>query len=222
MWLGPAPKRPFNLNRFHYNFRWWFDYAGGAMTDWGVHLLDFALHAMNADMPESISPGGGIYYHDSGAIETPDIQQAMYNYSKHSMLWECGLNPGIGPYQRGHGVAFIGQKGTLVVDRNGWETIPDFNARERKPFFEGEKHSGYGDGLDEHVQNFLNCIREGGKLNAPVEIGAKTAIVSEMGNISYRLGSRIHWDSKKNQFLEDEANQLASLKYNENWKLPKV
>ncbi len=222
MWLGPAPKRPFNLNRFHYNFRWWFDYAGGAMTDWGVHLLDFALYAMNADMPDSISPGGGIYYHEPGAIETPDIQQALYNYPKHSMVWECGLNPGIGPYRRGHGVAFIGNKGTLVVDRGGWETIPDNNASERKPFFEGEKQKNYGDGLDEHIQNFLKCIREGGDLNAPVEVGAKTAIIAEMGNIAYRLGKRIHWDALQNRFVEGDANHLVKLKYNDTWKLPVV
>lgn len=222
MWLGPAPKRPFNLNRFHYNFRWWWDYAGGAMTDWGVHLLDFALHAMDADMPESISPGGGIYYHESGAMETPDIQQALYNYPKHSMVWECGLNPGIGPYGKGHGVAFVGQKGTLVVDRNGWETMPDTNNTEKKPFFEGKKQPNYGDGLDEHVKNFLECIRKGGTLNTPVEIGTKTAIVSEMGNIAYRAGQRIHWDNSTKSFREEIASSMMKLNYNENWKLPKI
>ena len=222
MWLGPAPKRPFNLNRFHYNFRWWWDYAGGAMTDWGVHLLDFALHAMDADMPESISPGGGIYYHEPGAMETPDIQQALYNYPKHSMVWECGLNPGIGPYGKGHGVAFVGQKGTLVVDRSGWETMPDANSAEKKPFFEGKKQPNYGDGLDEHVRNFLECIRKGGTLNTPVEIGAKTAIVSEMGNIAYRAGQRIHWDNSTKSFSEEIANSMMKLNYNENWKLPKI
>ncbi len=222
MWLGPAPKRPFNLNRFHYNFRWWWDYAGGAMTDWGVHLLDFALFAMNADMPESISPGGGIYYHEPGAMETPDIQQALYNYPKHTMVWECGLNPGIGPYGKGHGVAFVGQKGTLVVDRSGWETMPDTNSAEKKPYFEGKQQKNYGDGLDEHVKNFLECIRKGGNLNTPVEIGAKTAIVSEMGNIAYRAGQRIHWDDSAKGFKEEVANSMMKLNYNENWKLPKV
>ena len=222
MWLGPAPKRPFNLNRFHYNFRWWWDYAGGAMTDWGVHLLDFALYAMDADMPEFISPGGGIFYHEPGAMETPDIQQALYNYPKHSMVWECGLNPGIGPYGKGHGVAFVGQKGTLVVDRNGWETMPDTNNAEKKPFFEGKKQPNYGDGLDEHVKNFLECIRKGGSLNTPVEIGAKTAIVSEMGNIAYRAGQRIHWDNSTKSFREEIANSMMKLNYNENWKLPKI
>ena len=222
MWLGPAPKRPFNLNRFHYNFRWWWDYAGGAMTDWGVHLLDFALYAMDAGMPESISPGGGIFYHEAGAIETPDIQQAIYNYPKHTMIWECGLNPGIGPYQRGHGVAYVGQKGTLVVSRNGYELIPDYSSKQKGPFFEGRSQENYGDGLDEHVQNFLKCIREGGQVNAPVEVGAKTAIVSEMGNIAYRVGQRIHWDEANKSFKEDAANELSRLNYNPNWPLPTV
>ncbi len=222
MWLGPAPKRAFNMNRFHYNFRWWWDYAGGAMTDWGVHLLDFALYAMDAGMPTSISPGGGIYYHEKGAIETPDIQQAIYSYPKHTMIWECGLNPGIGPYQRGHGVAYIGQKGTLVVTRGGYELIPDNSNELKGPFFEARKQKNYGDGLDEHVENLLSCIREGGKLNTPVEIGAKTAIVSEMGNIAYRSGQMIHWDDSKKSFTEDIANDLSKLNYNPDWKLPKV
>jgi predicted dehydrogenase len=221
MWLGPAPKRPFNENRFHYKHRWWWDYAGGAMTDWGVHLLDFAMYSMDADMPESISPGGGIFYHEKGVIETPDIQQALYNYPKHSMIWECGLNPGMGPYGKGHGVAFVGNKGTLVVNRSGWETMSE-NNKERKPYFEGKQQKEYGDGLDEHVQNFLKCIREGGTVNATVEIGAKTAIVSEMGNIAYRVGQRIHWNDTTKSFDEEEASKLMKLSYRENWKLPVV
>lgn len=222
MWLGPAPKRPFNLNRFHYNFRWWYDYAGGAMTDWGVHLLDFALYGMKAGMPETISPGGGIFYHEKGAIETPDIQQAIYNYPKHTMIWECGLNPGMGPYGKKHGVAFIGQKGTLVVDRGGYQVISDRNDAEKKNFFENITQRNYGDGLDEHVQNFLKCIREGGTPNASTEIGAKTAIVSEMGNIAYRVGTRIHWDDNAKAFKEDDASKLMKLSYREKWPLPKV
>ncbi|SHE76053.1 Predicted dehydrogenase [Mariniphaga anaerophila] len=222
MWLGPAPKRPFNPNRFHYNFRWWWDYAGGAMTDWGVHLLDFAMYAMDADMPQKIAPGGGIFYHEPGAIETPDIQQAIYGYPKHTMIWECGLNPGMGPYRKGHGVAFVGQKGTLVVDRSGYELIPDRSDAKKGPFFEGSKQANYGDGLDEHVQNFLKCIREGGTPNASVEIGAKTAIVSEMGNIAYRVGEVIHWDNENKKFKEAAADNLTRLNYNEKWKLPVV
>ncbi len=220
MWLGPAPKRPFNLNRFHYNHRWWYDYAGGAMTDWGVHLLDFAMYAMDAGMPESISPGGGIFYHEEGAIETPDIQQALYKYPKHIMMWECGLNPGIGPYQRAHGVAFVGQKGTLVVSRGGYEIIPDRIGK--GPAFEGKKQKEYGDGLDQHVENMLSCIRQGGSLNAPVEVGAKVAIVSEMGNMAYRANQRLHWNDSTQSFNEDIGNQLSKVSYRGQWQLPKV
>lgn len=222
MWLGPAPNRPFNMNRFHYNHRWWYDYAGGAMTDWGVHLLDFAMYAMDADMPASITPGGGMYYHEKGAIETPDIQQAIYAYPKHTMIWESGLNPGIGLYNRGHGVAYIGKKGTLVVSRSGWELIPDNSSKKKGPFFEAKTQKAYGDGLNEHIENLLSCIRQGGKLNGAVEIGAKVAIVSEMGNIAYRLGQRIHWDDSIKSFKEDNANDMVKLKYRNNWQLPKV
>ncbi len=93
---------------------------------------------------------------------------------------------------------------------------------EKGPFFEGKKQKNYGDGLDEHVQNFLQCIREGGKVNTPVEVGAKVAIVSEMGNIAYRTGKRIHWDDSANKFLEDDASKLMNLEYRNPWKLPKV
>ncbi|WP_297089591.1 Gfo/Idh/MocA family oxidoreductase [uncultured Draconibacterium sp.] len=222
MWLGPAPKRAFNWNRFHYNHRWWYDYAGGAMTDWGVHLLDFAMFAMDAGMPESITPGGGIFYHEEGAIETPDIQQAIYKYPKHVMIWECGLNPGIGPYQRGHGVAFVGQKGTLVLSRSGYEILPDNSSELKGPFFEAKVQKAYGDGLNEHIDNMLSCIRKGGSLNAPVEVGAQTAIVSEMGNMAYRVGQRINWNNATQSFNEQVANDLIRLNYNPNWQLPKV
>jgi len=177
---------------------------------------------MDAGMPESISPGGGIYYHEKGAIETPDIQQALYGYPKHTMIWECGLNPGIGPYLRGHGVAFIGSKGTLVVDRNGWETIPDRSNEKKGPYFEGVKQRNYGDGLNEHVENFLKCIREGGTPNASVEVGAKTAIVSEMGNIAWRSGKIIHWNDTDKKFMEEDANKMTRVSYRDQWQLPKV
>lgn len=210
------------MNRFHYNFRWWYDYAGGAMTDWGVHLLDFALYGMDAGNPQTISPGGGIYFNKPGAIETPDIQQALYGYPDKTIIWECGLNPGIGPYGQGHGVAFIGEKGTLVVTRQGYQVMPDYNNDKREPFFEGIKQKNYGDGLNEHVENFLQCIREGGTPNASVHIGAKVAIVAEMGNIAYRTKKVIHWDDVNKKFEEPEADKLRTVSHRSPWQLPKV
>ena len=219
MWLGPAPKRPFNKNRFHYDFRWFWDYAGGAMTDWGVHLLDFAVYGMNAGYPDSVSPGGGCFL-NKGVIETPDIQQALYNYPTHTMIWECGLIPRMGPYGMHHGVSFTGTKGTLIVSRDGWQVNAEVSNKDGKKYIEDVPHQPAIGGLKDHVQNFLNAIRKGEKLNAPVEVGALTAIISEMGNIAYRAGSLIHWDVQKLQFREEAANNLAKLTYREPWKLP--
>ena len=78
MWLGPAPKRPFNPNRFHFDFRWFWDYAGGLMTDWGVHLIDYGLHGMDVDTPRSVTSVGGAFGYANDASETPDTQQALY------------------------------------------------------------------------------------------------------------------------------------------------
>ena len=78
MWLGPATNRPFNRNRFHFTFRWFWDYAGGLMTDWGVHLLDFALFGMDVTAPKSIMAMGGKYGYPDDACETPDSLQTLY------------------------------------------------------------------------------------------------------------------------------------------------
>jgi predicted dehydrogenase len=223
MWLGPAPDRKFNKNRFHYNFRWYWDYAGGAMTDWGVHLLDFALYGMNAGYPEKIAPGGGLYHHEKGSIDTPDIEQAIYTFPNHTMIWECGLMPGVGPFGLSHGVAFTGTKGTLIVSRKGWQVIPEAaKGRGKKAIKAVPLQPSIGEGLDNHVRNFLKCIRKGGTPNASVEVGAKTAIVSEMGNIAYRVGETIHWDNDKREFKEEAANKLAKVAYRDKWKLPKL
>ena len=88
MWLGPAPKRPFNPNRFHFNFRWFWDYAGGLMTDWGVHEIDIALYAMNAKAPISVMASGGKFAYPDDASETPDSLQAVFQYDGFNMLWE--------------------------------------------------------------------------------------------------------------------------------------
>ena len=86
MWLGPAPKRPFNIYRFHYNFRFFWDYAGGLMSDWGVHLLDYALEGMGADLPSRVFSGGGKFAYPDDAMETPDTLMATYAYKDFNII----------------------------------------------------------------------------------------------------------------------------------------
>ena len=100
MWLGPSPKRPFNPNRFHFNFRWFWDYAGGLMTDWGVHEIDIALLAMNASAPKSVMASGGKFAYPDDASETPDTLQAVFEYDGFNMLWEHATGIDGGHYGR--------------------------------------------------------------------------------------------------------------------------
>ena len=125
LWLGPAPKRPFNKNRFHFNFRWYYDYSGGLMTDWGAHMIDIANWGMNVTAPKAAVAVGGKFGFPDDAEETPDTQQTLWEFDGFSMIWEHATAIGQGPYMRDHGVAFHGNNGVLVVDRGGWEVLAE-------------------------------------------------------------------------------------------------
>ena len=101
-WLGPAPGRPFNRNRFHFTFRWFWDYAGGMMTDWGVHIVDYALFGMKQYAPRSVMSLGGKFAYPDDACETPDTQQAIYEFDGFTMLWDHGIGIDGGYYGRSH------------------------------------------------------------------------------------------------------------------------
>ena len=221
-WLGPAPKRPFNKNRFHFTFRWFWDYAGGLMTDWGVHLIDFAMFGMKVSAPKSVMAMGGKLAYPDDACETPDTMQAIYDFEDFTMLWDHGIGINAGYYGRRHGVAFVGENGTLVVDRLGWEVIPEGKnepAMERVGLTPGD-----GKGLSNHMDNFIDCIkRPRKKLNANIQIGANIARVSHLGNLALKTGRRLYWDNENRVLLNDpEANKMLVPSYRAPWELPKI
>jgi len=229
MWLGPAARRPFNANRFHFNFRWFWDYAGGLMTDWGVHLIDYALYGMKAGRPKSVMALGGKFAYPDDASETPDTLQTVFEYDDYSILWEHATGIDGGNYGRNHGIAFIGNNGTLVVDRSGWEVIPEgeFNGwgEEKTPKMEAlSKGTGGVSGLDLHTANFIEAVksRDTSILTAPIKVGYDAALVSHMGNVAFKTGNRIYWDVEANQFKEEEANQYLKANYQNGWKLPTI
>jgi predicted dehydrogenase len=220
-WLGPAPKRPFNRYRFHFNFRWFWDYAGGLMTDWGVHLLDYALFGMDRYVPRSVLSGGGKYAYPDDARETPDTQYAVYDFDDFGLVWESAVGISGGSYGREHGVAFLGENGTLVVDRKGWEVIPEVKEgkalMEAVPFTEPAE----GGGLTKHVKNFLDCMRSREKPNADISIGAHIARFAHLGNIALRTGRKLNWDHEKQMFIGDgQANEMVKASYRSPWKIP--
>ena len=226
MWLGPAPIREFNPNRFHFNFRWFWDYAGGLMTDWGVHLIDYALYGMQASNPKTVMASGGKFAYADDASETPDTLQTVYEFDGFNLLWEHATGIDGGNYGRNHGIAFIGNNGTLVLDRGGWEVIPEeeFQGWGEKGIPKMEAvplQSSKGSGLDLHTANFIEAVRNRNPkiLNAPIEVGFNAARVSHMGNIAYKCGRKLAWDAEKGRFEDEEAHQLTRAKYHNGWEL---
>jgi predicted dehydrogenase len=224
-WLGPAPKRPFNPNRFHGSFRYFWDYAGGLMTDWGVHMIDMVLAAMDLTLPDSVAATGGKYGYPDSAAETPDSLQVIFDYAGFSMLWEQSLGTGRGPFNRtpgNPGVAFTCNNGTLVIDRDSWEVVPEIEngkyLTEAMPL-----QSNRSNGLDHHTANWLECIKSRKQPNCTIEMGRNTAINAQLGNIAYRSGSKIYCDKNTGAITNDaKAYQFAKAKYRAPWKLPKV
>lgn len=222
MWLGPAPGRPFNRNRFHFTFRWFWDYAGGLMTDWGVHLLDYALFGMDVNTPKSIVATGGKYGYPDDACETPDTLQAIYEFDGFNIMWDHAIGIDDGGYGRGHGLGFVGENGTLVINRQGWEVIPEnvnnVPRMEAVPLIKGMD----GEGLRNHIKNFLDCIQSrNSETNASVETGAHIATFAHLGNIAYRSGKKLEWDGMR--ITNDvSVNAYLTPNYRKPWKLPVI
>lgn len=228
MWLGPAPKHPFNKNRFHFNFRWYWDYAGGLMTDWGAHMIDIANWGMGIKAPSSAMSVGGKFGFPDDAEETPDTQQVLWEFPGFTMVWEHATAIGRGPEQRDHGVAFHGNNGVLVVDRGGWEVYPETeraSAKKRKDYRAAGVPRQGNNGEDYHglhVKNFLDCVKSRNRPNSDVEIGHNSMIACHLGNIAYRLKRQVKWDVDGERMVNDaEAQKFVAYKYRAPWELPK-
>lgn len=228
-WLGPAPKKPFNPNRFHFEFRWFWDYAGGLMTDWGVHEIDIALEGLGLKAPKSVMASGGKFGYPDSDGQTPDTLQAVYEFDSCNILWEHILGISGGPYGRAEGIAFIGNNATLVIDRNNWSLLPESEkAADGLLHYKAEKLPDQvrptgTEYVDLHAKNFLDCIRDNTpeKLNCGIETAANVAVNCCIGNISQRLGRKVYWDAEKGMFKNDrEADRMMDADYQNGWKLP--
>jgi predicted dehydrogenase len=220
-WLGPAPNRSFNPNRFHYNFRWYWDYAGGLMTDWGVHLIDMVLMGMKATFPQKIVSFGGHLAYPTDARETPDTQTALYDFGNFQLSWEHTMGRTYGPHGMGHGISFTGTNGTLLLNRGGWEVKPEME--QGKPRMEAiARQERQDNGLDLHTANFIDVVksRNLSQLNCPIEAGSLVSMVSHMGNVALRTGQQLHWDAGKGSFGLADADALLAPEYHNGWKMP--
>ncbi len=221
-WLGPAPDRPFNKNRFHGSFRYFWDYAGGLMTDWGVHMIDMVLAGMQVTAPESVVAIGGKLAFPDNAAETPDTLTTVYDFGDFSFIWEQFMAMGTSPYLDDSGepgVAFIGENGILAINRKQWQVLPlqDDGAYLTEAIPPRISHEN---GLDAHTRNFLECIKTRNQPNCTIEMGRDAALVGHLGNIAYRTGVKLQWDKTMQRITNDpEANTFLKPTYRAPWQL---
>ena len=224
-YLGPAPKRPFNPSRFHGGWRFFWDYGGGLMTDWGVHLIDMALWAKDIkDPPKTVLAYGTRFDWPDRARETYDSMTVVYPYDDYIIQWEHSAGKQVGPYDRLYGIAFLGEKGTLVADRSGWEVLPEWdNSRKTFKMEEVQNQTGSG-GHDLHIRNFIDCIKSRESPVCTADIGRTVAICAHMANIAVRTGEyELQWNDLKNRFTNSQsANRLVEPEYRKPWSLPKI
>ncbi|MDX1333445.1 MAG: gfo/Idh/MocA family oxidoreductase, partial [Robiginitalea sp.] len=162
------------------------------------------------------------------ASETPDTLQAVYEFDGFTLLWEHATGIDGGNYGRNHGVAFIGNKGTLVLDRGGWEVIPEVEHESWRMLKDQPKmeavplQPSQNKGLGRHTENFLQAVRtrDASVLRAPMEVGYHAARVCHMGNVAYKKGDKVFWDPDKGAFTDPEANALSRIRYYNGWSLP--
>ena len=216
-WLGPAPERPFNKNRFLYNFRWFWDYAGGLMTDWGVHLINMASMGLPDENPKSVSAIGGKFIYDDDS-ETPDSLVALYEFPSYQFIWEhrAGINNGLN--SRSWGIEWHGTEGNIILNDTGWELVTE----PKKANIPSQRHHSTGeDPRKAHVRNFLDCCQSRKQPVLNLDLGHRISTLAHLGNIAYRTGDKIKWDGEAEKIIGNhEADKLVGVKYRKPWHLP--
>ena len=224
VWLGSAPKRPFNSNRFHYTWRFFWDYGNSELGNQGVHMLDVAmwgiqaLRGMGNCLPRRVSGTSGIYWLND-AKEVPDTQVLTYDYGDFLLTWELRSFAKHHPIDgMTEGIGFNGADATLVVGHEGWKVYDkDGNTG---PVFEG-KDAYTQSGA--HERNFLECIKSRNTPHADVELGRLSTTICHLGNICTHLHRDIVFDPKTETFGNDKAaNAYLTKEYRKPYTLPKV
>jgi predicted dehydrogenase len=209
-WLGPAPQRPYNEKRVHYYFRFFWDYSGGQMTNFGAHHLDIAQWALGMDASGPVATEGTGTFHPQKWHEVTEKCRVTHTYASGTKLI-VGQEQADIPV----GVTFVGDKGKLFVNRGKLTAEPKELADYQLKDGDVRLYES-----SDHYQNFLACIKSREKPICDVEIGHRSATVCHLGNIAIRLGRKLAWDPEKEQFIgDDEANTWLSRPYRSPWTL---
>lgn len=238
-WLGPAPKVPYNKNRTFYRFRWFYDYSGGQLTNFGVHYMDFIHQALGHNAPLAVTAmGGKLALEDNREI--PDTLEVLWEYPGETLVTFSQFNASAAPagLHRGE-IEFRGTEGTLYLQGNGYEVVPDEIAPNEipartpldrslersyrvgsKPMIGAKKVEGKVETSD-HARNFLDCVRSRQECNCDIETGHRSTVPTLIANIAFKTKSYLEWDGTAERFPNHRAaNKYLSYEYRLPYKLP--
>jgi predicted dehydrogenase len=242
LWLGPAPKVPFNTNRWGIapnrwsTFRYFWDYAGGEMTDWGIHLIDPMHQCLGETMPFTIAAVGSKYYVEDN-LDTPDTMTAIYQYPGHLMTYELRKANPAQMFGQSRGTAIHGTEATLMVTRGGCWLTPNRGSKVEAVEFvpgaargrggaQGQAQAGRGTAPQNaqgqpsaHWKNFLACIRTREKPVSDIETTVRSTAVCVLGNVAMRARLRLEFDEKTFSVKPSEARPFLRANYRSPWKL---
>jgi predicted dehydrogenase len=213
LWLGPAPKRPFNPNRFHYNWHWFWDYGTGDIGNDGIHQLDVARWGLGVAMPTRVSCSAGKYHFDDDQ-ETPDTYVVTYEFPGCTLVYE---QRDWAPYHEHgfeNGVVFYGEKGYMELGPASGMKV--FGERNRAMLSKAEPNP-----LATHQRHFVDCVKSRQRPRADIDVAHKSALLAHLGNIAYRVGRDLRFDPKAERVAaDDEANKLLSRTYRTPFVMP--
>ncbi len=215
-WLGPAPRREFNANRYNGTYLYYWDYSGGMTITWGVHLIDSAMHLMNAAAPLSVTATGGKYVMADDR-DTPDTVEQVFEFPNFILTYSCRHANAFtsGSPASDHGLQFFGTQATMLLNRDGYQII----AEGKKP--ETIKSAaGLDAGWGTHQRNFIECLRTRTPPNCTMLEGHRATTACQLANIAYRTQRKVRWDATKEQIIGDAAaSRMMTKQYRAPWTL---
>jgi predicted dehydrogenase len=238
-WLGPAPRVPYNKNRTFYRFRWFSDYSGGQLTNFGVHYMDMIHWALGSDAPLAVTAmGSKLAVEDNREI--PDTLEVVWTYPRGPLVTFSQFDASGAPAAARRGqIEFRGTKGTLYVDWNGYEVVPEevtedeipanspldrstdrTYGKDRKALIQPKSGKG-PDSTPLHARNFLDCVRSRAKCNCDIETGHRSTSATLIANIAHKTRSYLEWNRETEQFTNNlEANRFLDYAYRPPYDLP--
>ncbi len=224
LWVGPAEFEPFQANRFHYNWHWWYQFGTGDIGNDGTHEIDMARWGLGVDtLPSKVAAIGGKYFDDDDQ-QFPDTATCIFEYPgdgkvghRRQLIFEMRIWSTNYPYNCDNGVEFIGTEGKMMLSKRGkLEILGPRNKVIKQERFEFAKNM-------EHMDNFLATIRSGGSPNAPIEEAHRSVALVHLANIAVRTGRSLAFDPNREQIVgDDEANRLLKCTYRQggHWAIP--